>query len=49
MSRHFRWEGPILIGRTAVDRVSVQLLQINDEDRVQRRRVLLEEGVFPPS
>ncbi|OJW15694.1 MAG: restriction endonuclease [Planctomycetales bacterium 71-10] len=47
-SRHFRWEGPILVGRTAIGRVTVELLQINDEYRVQLRRVLIEEGVFPP-
>jgi hypothetical protein len=45
---HFRWEGPYLIGRTAIGRVTVALLHINDEYRVELREMLIEEGVFPP-
>ena len=45
---HFRWEGAHLIGRTAIGRVTVALLQINDEYRVELREALIEEGVFPP-
>jgi HNH endonuclease len=47
-ARHFRWEGPYLIGRTPVGRVTVALLQINDEYRVELREGLIEEGFFPP-
>lgn len=47
-SAHFRWEGARLVGRTAIGRVTVALLQINDEYRVELRRSLIEEGVFPP-
>jgi hypothetical protein len=47
-SRHFRWEGPYLVGRTPVGRVTVALLNINDPVRVELREVLIEEGVFPP-
>jgi 5-methylcytosine-specific restriction endonuclease McrA len=45
---HFRWEGPRLVGRTAIGRVTVALLHINDEDRVELREVLIEQGEFPP-
>lgn len=47
-SKHFRWEGPVLLGQTAIGRVTVALLQINDEYRVELRRGLIAEGVFPP-
>lgn len=46
---HFRWEGPYLIGRTDIGRVTVTLLQINDEYRVELREMLIEEGEFPPT
>jgi hypothetical protein len=48
-SRHFRWEGPYLMGRTAIGRVTAELLQINDPFRVAVREELMEEGVFPPT
>src|SRR5512135_536754 len=31
---HFRWEGPVLFGLTAVGRVTVQVLRINGADAV---------------
>jgi hypothetical protein len=46
---HFRWQGAYLIGRTPVGRVTVALLQINDDYRVELREGLIEEGVFPPT
>lgn len=47
-SRHFRWEGPYLIGRTPTGRVTVELLRINDRFRVELREELIAEGLFPP-
>ena len=47
-TRHFRWQGAHLAGRTPVGRVTVRLLQINDEYRVELRLGLIREGVFPP-
>jgi hypothetical protein len=47
-AKHFRWQGAHLIGRTAIGRVTVALLRINDEYRVELREGLIEEGVFPP-
>ncbi len=46
--RHFRWEGPVLVGRTAIGRVTIAVLEINAPDRVLLRQSLIDEGVFPP-
>jgi hypothetical protein len=46
--RHFRWDGPYLIGRTAVGRTTIVVLAMNDPDVVRVRRSLIEEGLFPP-
>jgi hypothetical protein len=47
-SRHFRWDGPILVGRTAVGRTTVALLGMNLPHRVRLREVLIGAGRFPP-
>lgn len=47
-SRHFRWEGSYLVGRTAIGRVTIELLRINDPFRVEFREELMAEGLFPP-
>ena len=47
-SRHFRWVGPVLFGRTAIGRATIAVLNINDEDYIQTRAMLIAEGVFPP-
>lgn len=46
-SRHFRWRGPHLIGKTAIGRVTIRLLKINDPLRVELRQHLIDDGVFP--
>jgi hypothetical protein len=46
-SRHFRWHGTVLIGRTPVGRATVAVLAINLPHRVAQRAALLAEGVFP--
>ncbi|HEV8062584.1 MAG TPA: HNH endonuclease signature motif containing protein [Gemmataceae bacterium] len=46
--RHFRWQDGFLLGRTAIGRVTVALLNINDPFRVELREMLIEEGNFPP-
>jgi HNH endonuclease len=43
---HFRWQGPYLTGRTPIGRVTVALLRINDELRVELREELIAEGFF---
>jgi hypothetical protein len=47
-SRHFRWEGGVLVGRTAVGRVTIAVLAMNDPAAVEVREALIDEGVFPP-
>ena len=47
--RHFRWEGAMLAGRTAIGRVTIALLRINDPFRIELREVLMAEGLFPPA
>jgi 5-methylcytosine-specific restriction endonuclease McrA len=47
-TRHFRWQGAYLVGRTPVGRVTVAVLHINDPLRIELREGLIEEGVFPP-
>jgi hypothetical protein len=46
-SRHFRWDGPTLVGRTAVGRATIIVLGINLPHRVRHRAQLIAEGVFP--
>jgi hypothetical protein len=48
-AKHFRWEGAYLVGRTAIGRVTVELLKINDPFRVELREELMAEGLFPPA
>jgi hypothetical protein len=48
-ARHFRWQGAYLFGRTAVARVTITMLRINDAFRVELREELIEEGFFPPA
>ena len=45
---HFRWQGAHLVGRTAIGRVTVALLHVNDEYRVELCEILIEAGEFPP-
>jgi hypothetical protein len=46
--RHFHWDGPTLVGRTAIGRVTISVLKINRPLRVLLRKQLIDEGVFPP-
>jgi hypothetical protein len=46
-TRHFRWQGATLIGRTPVGRVTIAVLNINDPFRIHLRESLIEEGLFP--
>jgi hypothetical protein len=47
-SRHFRWQGPIFIGRTPVGRATIAVLGINLPARVLQREALIAEAAFPP-
>ena len=46
-SYHFRWDGPLIVGRTPIGRVTVDLLAMNGPERVALREELIDEGVFP--
>jgi hypothetical protein len=45
--RHFRWEGPYLVGKTAIGRVTISVLKINLMNRVRLRQGLIDEGALP--
>jgi hypothetical protein len=49
--RHFRWDGPYLVGRTAVGRVTIAVLAMNAPEVVAVRDALIDEGLFgdPPA
>lgn len=46
--RHFRWDGPLLVGRTAIGRTTIRVLLVNLELRVAHRQLLIDAGLFPP-
>jgi hypothetical protein len=46
--RHFRWDGPVLVGLTPMGRTTIVVLEINLDYRIAFRQGLIEEGVFPP-
>ena len=47
-SHHFRWNGPVLIGRTAVGRTTIAVLNINEPEAVATRSALIAADLFPP-
>ncbi len=47
--RHFRYDGPTLIGRTAAGRATVVTLRINAMDRIGQRLSLIGDGRFETS
>jgi hypothetical protein len=47
-SRHFRFDGPVIVGRTQCGRATVVVLALNALDRVELRAELIAEGIFPP-
>jgi HNH endonuclease len=48
-ARHFRWQGAYLLSRSAIGRVTIAVLKINDPLRVALRQSLIDEGLFPPN
>jgi hypothetical protein len=45
--RHFSWDGPFLIGRSAIGRATVEVFGINEPLRVRHRAQLMAEGTWP--
>jgi hypothetical protein len=44
---HFRRQGGTLVGRTAIGRVTILVLDMNDAFRVELRETLMAAGEFP--
>jgi hypothetical protein len=44
---HFRYDGPILVGKTAIGRTTVVVLAMNDPVMVALRQELMDQGLFP--
>lgn len=45
-TRHFRWNGSVLMGLTPVGRATIRVLHVNDFMRVRLRAQLVSEGVL---
>ncbi|HEY2411811.1 MAG TPA: HNH endonuclease signature motif containing protein [Pirellulaceae bacterium] len=45
---HFRWRGATLEGLTDIGRGTIEVLAINDSDRIERRQLASQVGLFPP-
>ena len=43
---HFRFAGSMLIGRTAIGRTTIDVLQMNHPQLVALREILMAGGVF---
>jgi hypothetical protein len=48
-SDHFEWSGAVLVGKTPIGQVTVEVLAINLPYRIALRTALIAEGIFPPS
>ena len=46
-SEHFAFEGARILGRTAIGRATVRVLNMNDPERMELRLELLESGPVP--
>ena len=47
--RHFRYDGPVLLGLTRVGRATIAVLHINDPDAIGLRQALIESGKWRKS
>jgi len=45
---HFELSGVRLVGRTATGRATIELLRLNEEERLNYRRILMNVGRYPP-
>jgi hypothetical protein len=46
-AKHFRLAGANLVGRTAVGRTTIYVLNMNEPERLALRDELLDQGLFP--
>jgi hypothetical protein len=47
-NRHFRWDGPLLVGSTKCGKATIRVLDMNNKDRCRMREILIALGAFPP-
>jgi hypothetical protein len=45
-SDHFDWKGAVLFGKTAIGAATIELLKINQSDRVEHRQLLNQAGYW---
>lgn len=45
-AEHFEWNGPALLAKTAVGRVTIEVLRLNHPDAIAVREALLAEGAL---
>ena len=48
-SRHLRWDGATVVGRTAIGRVTVAILNMNGVFLLRLREELIGDGLLPPT
>ncbi|MEW6580955.1 MAG: HNH endonuclease signature motif containing protein [Chloroflexota bacterium] len=46
---HFRLEGPRIVPRTAIGRVTEYLLRLNSDEQIMKRAALIALGRYPPA
>jgi hypothetical protein len=46
---HFSFDGPRIVGRTPIGRVTVDVLNMNASLMVELREELIQEGLYPPA
>ena len=47
-SRHFRWQGAYLRGKTKAGAATIIALDLNNRNRISQRQWLIAVGEFPP-
>lgn len=45
--QHFFLEDGLIVARTAIGRVTILVLQLNRPDKVEARKILFENGLYP--
>jgi HNH endonuclease len=45
--KHFQWDGPRLVGLTAIGRVTIRVLAMNASDVLEMREALIAEDAVP--
>ena len=48
-SAHFYWDGAVLAGLTPIGRTTVDVLKINEPERVEHRQLLIATGDWQPA